>query len=59
DALIPSPATESRAVDVNQPFDYPFAAGPDGTTLGRRELPTPIALFLVLRGEATLPPAPG
>jgi DNA primase small subunit len=47
--------TVRYAADVQYPF-------PDGGLTGRRDssesIPTPLALFLVLRGEAALPPSP-
>ena len=59
DALAPFPAGPSTSVTLSSSVDYPFgpqgARGPEGAEI---ELPTPQALFLVLRGEARLRPAP-
>jgi len=60
DALL-SPMDDSRvAVRYLDEIRYPFPGGevhavPDGTD----ELPTPVALFLLLRGQAELRPSPG
>lgn len=59
DATIPSnPSATTRVVLANA-VDYPFP--PAGLTAAEgeeRALPTPVALFLLLRGEARLPPSP-
>jgi len=57
DAVLPSP---SRAtVELTEPVDLEFAGTPVRGTAGeRREFPSATALFLLLRGQATLPPAP-
>ncbi|MGB6501005.1 MAG: hypothetical protein WBG19_06370, partial [Thermoplasmata archaeon] len=60
DALVPAPDRGSTAItylaEVNYPFQpEPVRGHPDGTD----ELPTPVATFLVLRGEALLRPSPG
>jgi DNA primase small subunit len=58
-ALAPMPADETTAVVYREEFRYPFPdGGIAGSPGGADELPTPLALFLVLRGEAELPPSP-
>jgi DNA primase small subunit len=60
DALIPHGAGDRATVELGSVGAYPFDLGrPSGAVGARVELPTPVALFLVLRGEARLPPAPG
>lgn len=57
DAGIGAGDAEQTELIVTAPLDYPFP--PNGVTASpgtRREFPTPTALFLVLRGEARLPP---
>ncbi len=57
DALVPDGGTTS--VTFLEEVRYPFPpAGVAGTPGGTDELPTPVALFLVLRGEAELRPSP-
>ena len=59
DALLPSVDKESVEVELTEPVHYPFAVAPvDGAAGDRRSYPTPVALFLLLRGEAALPPSP-
>ncbi len=59
DALVPDPDGRSVPVLYREAVDYPFAeGGVHGRPDGRDELPTPVALFLLLRGEAALPPSP-
>lgn len=60
EAIAPAGPHASAEVDLVESFAYPFD-GPrtDGTRGQRVALPTPAALFLVLRGEAQLPPSPG
>ena len=59
DAVIAAPEGERTAVTYREEVQYPF---PGGGVRGRPgetdELSTPVALFLVLRGEAELPPSP-
>ena len=60
EALVPSEDGARTAVTYLEEARYPFPGGevhavPGGTD----ELPTPVALFLVLRGEAALRPSPG
>ena len=60
DALLPGYGGETTPVTYVEEARYPFPGGgvhavPDGTD----ELPTPLALFLVLRGQAALRPSPG
>jgi DNA primase small subunit len=59
DALIGPTDGERTDVTFTEDVRYPF---PDGGLHGRSgatdSVPTPLALFLVLRGEAVLPPSP-
>ncbi len=59
DALLPSPPDERLTVQLTATIHYPFrpeaVQGVAGETV---DLVTPAALFLVLRGEAVLPPEP-
>ena len=60
DALLPNPEESRTPVRYLEEARYPFPGGgihgvPDGTD----ELPMPVALFLVLRGQAELRPSPG
>ncbi|MFZ1024410.1 MAG: DNA primase small subunit domain-containing protein [Thermoplasmata archaeon] len=59
DALFPAPADERFSVQLTESIRYPFQpddiAGNAGETV---DVVTPAALFLVLRGEAVLPPEP-
>lgn len=57
DATPPWPGTV--AVEYRTEVDYPFPGGLRGHPGGSDELPTPQAVFLVLRGEAALRPSPG
>ena len=60
EALIAHASTDHEEVDLVEPRSYPFAGVDLDRPAGSRVmLPTPVALFLVLRGEARLPPAPG
>ncbi len=60
DALVPDGDSAQTAVTLTQDVGYPFAGGEvRGRAGDRLELATPAALFLVLRGEAALPPSPG
>lgn len=60
EALAASGRRAGTEVELLESFAYPFAgARTDGTRGQRVALPTPAALFLVLRGEAQLPPSPG
>jgi DNA primase small subunit len=45
-------------VELLEAVDHPFAVRVHGAPGERRVLPNAVALFLVLRGEARLPPAP-
>ncbi len=60
DALLPGYEETRTPVTYLEEARYPFPGGgvhavPDGTD----ELPTPVALFLLLRGQAALRPSPG
>ncbi|HTT34378.1 MAG TPA: DNA primase small subunit PriS [Thermoplasmata archaeon] len=59
-ATVPSPRGARATVELVEPVDYPF---PDGGVAGApgdvRTVTPPVALFLVLRGEARLPDGPG
>ncbi len=60
DAVLPTPEDDRTAVEFVDEVRYPFpGGGVHGTAGATDELPTPVALFLVLRGEARLRPAPG
>ncbi|MCI4329247.1 MAG: DNA primase small subunit PriS [Thermoplasmata archaeon] len=60
EALPDSPRTDRSSVvltkDVRYPFPQSLLDAPAGSVL---DLPSPVALFLMLRGEAVLPPGPG
>jgi DNA primase small subunit len=59
DALLPE-KEERTAVTFLEEVRYPFPGeGVSGTPGKTDELPTPVALFLVLRGEAALRASPG
>jgi len=59
DAPIPAPDDDRTRISFIEEFRYPFPGGEvRGAPGGSDELPTPVALFLVLRGEAALPPSP-
>ncbi|MGI0131067.1 MAG: DNA primase small subunit domain-containing protein [Thermoplasmata archaeon] len=59
DALLGPLDGDRTEVTFTQEVRYPFPdGGVHGTPGAAAELPTPVALFLVLRGEAALPPAP-
>jgi DNA primase small subunit len=59
-ALVPAAAEDRTTVLLTKPARYPFPPTPvDGAAGDSLELPSPVALFLVLRGEAVFPPAPG
>jgi DNA primase small subunit len=60
DALVPTPPDATTPVTYVEETRYPFPGGgvhavPGGTD----ELSTPVALFLLLRGQAELRPSPG
>ncbi len=58
DAVIPDGGT--TPLTFLEPVRYPFPPGGiSGAPGATDELPTPVALFLVLRGEAELRPSPG
>jgi DNA primase small subunit len=58
-ALVSAPPEERTPVTFREMFSYPFpGGGVSGAPGGTDELPTPVALFLVLRGEAELRPSP-
>ncbi len=60
DALPTDPETTRTAITYRERVDLPFPGGGVRGTPGESdELPTPVALFLVLRGEAELRPSPG
>jgi DNA primase small subunit len=59
DALLPPLPTATTPVTYSTAVTYPFPnGGLRGHPGGTDELPTPQALFLVLRGEAALRPSP-
>jgi DNA primase small subunit len=59
-ALPEVPATDRARVRVTENVRYPFPTAPLDLAAGDEpDLPGPVALFLVLRGEAELPPSPG
>lgn len=59
DALVPGDDDRRVRIRYLEPVRYPFAAGEvRGAPGGTDELPVPEALFLILRGEAELPPSP-
>ena len=59
DAPVEAVEDHSVVVDVVENFDFPFGGGRISGRAGERlGLSTAAALFLVLRGEATLPPSP-
>lgn len=59
-ALVPTGRHAGTEVELIESFAYPFSgARTDGVRGQRVALPTPAALFLVLRGEAQIPPSPG
>lgn len=60
EATAPAGRHGGTEVELVESFAYPFpGARTEGTRGQRVALPTPAALFLVLRGEAQLPPSPG
>ncbi len=59
DALAEAPDGRTAAVTFLQEVRYPFPGGLHRAAGATDELPTPLALFLVLRGEAVLRPSPG
>ncbi len=59
DAVPATSETERTPVRFREAVDYPFPGGLTGTPGADAELPTPQALFLVLRGEAELRLSPG
>ena len=60
DALVTSGADRVTAITYLAEVDYPFPGGGlHGAAGAADELPTAQALFLVLRGEASLRPSPG
>ncbi|MCI4325379.1 MAG: DNA primase small subunit PriS [Thermoplasmata archaeon] len=60
DALVGSTRDDRTTVVTSKDVEYPFPVEPVHAAAGTElELPSPVALFLVLRGEAALPPAPG
>ncbi len=56
DALVADGGT--TAVEFTAEVDYPFPGGVRGRPGSSDELPTPVATFLLLRGEAALWPSP-
>lgn len=59
DALLPAPEGSTTGVTFREEVRYPFPGGGVSGAPGKaEELPTPVALFLVLRGEAELRPSP-
>jgi DNA primase small subunit len=60
DALVESADDDRSTVVLTKDASFPFPKSPVNAPAGAElELPSPVALFLVLRGEAALPPAPG
>ena len=59
DAPPRSTGEDRQRVTFTTAVEYPFPEGVRGTPGASEELLTPTALFLVLRGEAELPPSPG
>jgi DNA primase small subunit len=60
DALAPAPNGRTSGITYLADVSYPFpGGGVRGHREGTDELPTPVAVFLVLRGEAALRPSPG
>jgi DNA primase small subunit len=59
DALLEGTGEERTPVTYRESLRYPFpGGGVSGEPGGTDELPTPLAVFLVLRGEAELRPSP-
>ena len=59
DALVSRGSEDRTQLTLTQDVRYPFPGdGVQGAAGEKVELPTPVALFLVLRGEAALPPSP-
>jgi DNA primase small subunit len=59
-ALPEVPLSDRTRVRLTETVRYPFPSSPLDLAAGdEREIPGPVALFLVLRGEAELPPSPG
>jgi DNA primase small subunit len=59
DALLAPVDGATTRVTFTAPVDYPFVGGGvRGAAGASDDLPTPVALFLVLRQEAELPPSP-
>ncbi len=58
DALVVEPAGGTTSVTYREEAAHPFPTGVRGRPGETDELPTPVALFLVLRGEAELRPSP-
>lgn len=60
DGLVDDPSGRTVPVTYTGEFFYPFpGGGVRGRPGGTDELPMPVATFLILRGEAVLPPSPG
>ena len=60
DAWLPDADPRRVPIEYGDEVRYPFPSGPvHGTAGGTDELPSREALFLILRGEATLRPSPG
>jgi len=60
EALPKTPHADRATVRVTETVRYPFPAAPVDLHEGdERELPGPVALFLLLRGEEELLPSPG
>ena len=54
---MPADHDDTTRVELTEAVHYPFASTRIDAVSGEtKELPTPLALFLVLRGEATLRP---
>ena len=59
DAWLAALDGDRTSVEFTREFRYPLPGGElHGRPGGTDELPTPVSLFLVLRGEAALPPSP-
>lgn len=59
DAVLDAPDEETVDLELTEAIHYPFpSARIEGGAGERVRWPMPVALFLVLRGEAVLPPSP-
>jgi hypothetical protein len=58
DALLPTNGSGSTQVLLRQAVDYAFEPAVQAKAGETVSVPTPVGLFLILRGEARLPPSP-